>query len=95
MIIVAGHLIVDPDARKVALDDRREVVVAARAADGCHDFYLSADPVEPDRINIFERWASVEAVEVFRAGGPSDEQQQDVQRAQVVQYEIADVTALT
>lgn len=95
MIIVAGHLVVDPDTRQGTLDARCDVIVAARAAEGCHDFYLSADPIEADRINILERWESVAAVEAFRGDGPSDEQQQGITDADVAQYEIADTAPLT
>lgn len=95
MIIVAGHLTVDPDQRQAALDFRRDVIVAARSAAGCHDFHLSADPIETDRINIYERWASVDDVEAFRGSGPSDDQQQDIHGADVAQYEIAGIEPLS
>lgn len=95
MIIVAGHLIVDPETRQAAIDARREVVIAARAADGCLDFSITGDSVEPDRINIYERWENVDAVESFRGDGPGNEQQTEIRTADVAQYEIADVTSLT
>ena len=95
MIIVAGHLIVDPDTRQEAIEDRLEVMIAARAAAGCLDFSIAADPIEPDRINIYERWESADAVESFRGDGPGDEQQAAIRSADVAQYEIADMTSLT
>ena len=39
----------------------------ARAAPGCLDFAQSADQLEPDRINIFERWESDAHLEAFRS----------------------------
>ncbi|MEO2107527.1 MAG: antibiotic biosynthesis monooxygenase [Actinomycetota bacterium] len=54
MIIVAGYLVVRPDRRQAMLEQHLEVVTAARAAPGCFDFHLSADPVEPDRVNVFD-----------------------------------------
>lgn len=95
MIIVAGHLVVDPDDRSAALDARRKVIAAARSADGCLDFHLSADPLEDDRINVFERWDSVAAVEAFRGSGPDADQQQSIRGADIAQYEIASSTSLT
>lgn len=95
MIIVAGHLTVKPDQRLSMLDKQRDIIAAARAAPGCLAFHLSADPVEDDRINVFERWDSKEAVEVFRGSGPSEDQQEDILGADVVQYEISNATSLT
>ena len=59
------------------------------------DFHLSADPIEPGRINVFERWKSVEAVEAFRGSGPSEDQQAVIIEAKVLQYETAGSTSLT
>jgi hypothetical protein len=51
MVIVAGHLIVDPIRPREYLSDCVDVVRAARATDGCLDFALSADLIDPGRIN--------------------------------------------
>lgn len=95
MIIVAGYLRVRPDERESYLLGCTEVVRAARGASGCIDFHLSADPIEPDRINIFEQWETAAAVEAFRGSGPSDEQQVAVLDASVSQYQITGSTSLT
>ncbi len=95
MIIVAGQLTVDPARRHSMLAQHAEVIRAARAADGCLDFHLSADPIEPDRVNVYERWDSVAAVENFRGSGPSDTQRQDILDADVHQYEVARSASLT
>ena len=89
MIIVSGHLRVDSAGRDAYLDGCREVIFAARRAPGCLDFHLSADPLEPDRINIFEQWESAEAVEAFRGSGPSDEQAAAILDASVYQHEVS------
>jgi quinol monooxygenase YgiN len=94
MVIVSGHLRVDPAERDAYLAGCREVIVAARAAEGCLDFHLSPDPLEPDRINIYEQWASVAAVEAFRGAGPSGDQQATIRDAAVFQHEIADTQRL-
>jgi quinol monooxygenase YgiN len=94
MVIVAGWLRVDPSDRVAYLDRCREVVAGARAAPGCLDFHLSADPIEPDRINVFERWSSVEAVEAFRGAGPDGDQATAILDAEVWQHEIATSTRL-
>lgn len=93
-IIVTGWLRVDPAGRQASLDSSRSVIEAARAAPGCVDFHLSADPIEDDRINVLERWASVADVEAFRGSGPDDDQAAAILDAQVMQYEVTGATGL-
>ncbi len=95
MIIVAGFLRVDPDERTGYLQDCEGVIRAGRSAPGCIDFHLSADPLEADRVNIFEQWDSVESVAAFRGSGPSEDQQATITEANVLQHEIASTTSLT
>lgn len=95
MIIVAGFLRVDPDQRTSYLQDCEGVIRAGRSAPGCIDFHMSADPLEADRINIFEQWDSAMSVEAFRGSGPSDDQQATITEANVLQHEIASSTSLT
>jgi quinol monooxygenase YgiN len=93
-VIVAGSLSVDEHARAAYLDSCREVVRAARAAPGCLDFHLSADPLDPARINVFEHWDSLEAVEAFRGDGPPADQTAAIRHAAVVQHRVASSTPL-
>jgi quinol monooxygenase YgiN len=86
MVIVAGHLLVDADERGTYLEGCREVVAAARAADGCLDFAITADLVDARRVNVFERWESREAVEAFRGDGPSGDQQAAIRGGSVAEY---------
>ncbi|HWD24913.1 MAG TPA: antibiotic biosynthesis monooxygenase [Acidimicrobiales bacterium] len=59
MIIVAGWIEVDPKDRDLALASRREAILAAKSEQGCLDYIFSADPIEPGRIRLFERWESL------------------------------------
>ncbi len=95
MIVVAGHLTIDPSDRADYLEEAVAVVAAARRAPGCLDYAISADTVEADRINVFERWEDVESAEVFRADGPSGDQWDRIQTAEVSQYEVGSITSLT
>src|SRR3954454_8358533 len=86
MLIVAGHLVVDPEERAAYLEGCREVVELARRTDGCLDYALSADVVDPARINIFERWESLEALEAFRGEGVQGAQAAAIRAARVSEY---------
>ncbi|CAA9237621.1 MAG: Uncharacterized conserved protein [uncultured Actinomycetospora sp.] len=95
MVIVAGHITVDPAERDAYLAGCVTVVEQARAAEGCLEFAIGADLVDPGRITILERWASQEAVEAFRGSGPSDEQGAAMLSASVAEYDVAGVRSLT
>ena len=95
MVIVAGHLIVDPQQRQSYLADCASVVEQARRAPGCLDFSITADLLDPGRIAILERWESQAAVETFRGSGPTDEQGAAMLAASVAEYDVADVRSLT
>lgn len=94
MVIVAGHIVVDPQKRGDYLSGCVEVVRQARRTAGCLDFALSADLLEPGRVNIFERWESQAAVEAFRGSGPSDDQGAAIVAASVAEYDVADERSL-
>ncbi|MGO9506025.1 MAG: putative quinol monooxygenase [Mycobacterium sp.] len=89
MVIVTGHLMVEPGERDRYLADCVTVVQLARATRGCLDFAISADLLDPGRIKILERWESVAAVEAFRGAGRSDEQGAALVSAFVVEYDVA------
>src|ERR671920_363072 len=89
MVIVAGHITVEPQQREAYLAGCVCVVEQARGAAGCLDFAITADLIDPGRINIFERWASQAAVEAFRGSGPGDAQGAAIRSASVAEYDIA------
>lgn len=88
MILVAGALFVDPAGREEYLAGCRSVVEQARAAVGCLDFALSADLVDPRRINVYERWADGASLQRFRGSGPSDDQNDAIQDADVQEFHV-------
>ncbi|MFC7613699.1 putative quinol monooxygenase [Actinokineospora soli] len=69
-MIVAGSLRIAPGRRDEFVAASSPAVVQARATPGCLDFVVAADPVDPDRAVVFERWDSVDALKAFRGAGP-------------------------
>lgn len=94
MVIVAGHITVEPQQREAYLAGCVSVVEQAREAPGCLDFVIAADLIDPGRVNVFERWESQAAVEAFRGSGPSDEQGAAMLSATVAEYDVAEVRPL-
>lgn len=93
MIIIAGTIHVDADQRDRYLDAVSGVAVLARAAPGCLDFYQSPDPIDPGRINVYERWNSDDDVHAFRNSGGPELDVPPILSADVNKYRISHVEA--
>ena len=89
MLIVSGRLTLAPGTRNDFLGRSRDAMRAARAAPGCRDFVVAADPIEPDRVNVYEEWDSAESLEAFRGEGPDDALNASIIDAEVRRHEIA------
>ena len=72
MIIIAGYTRTEAEKRDGAVDAFRDMVERARAYDGCLDFSISADAVDPERVNLFECWRDQATLNAWRkvAKGP-------------------------
>ncbi len=87
-IIVAGKLMIQPGFRDAFIAQSCAAVILARAHDACADFAVSADPVDPLRVNIYEKWRSRAALDAFRAAGPQQDMFAWVASFEVSEYEI-------
>jgi quinol monooxygenase YgiN len=90
MIIVAGALTVDPVGRDAYLEGCASVIAVAREAQGCLDFSLGPDPLEPSRINVYERWDSEEDLDRFRGSGPDEGQLAALLDVEVDEYVVVE-----
>jgi heme-degrading monooxygenase HmoA len=88
MLIIAGHLIVAASDRDSYVADCAAAVVAARGAEGCLDFAVSADAVDPQRVNVFERWRTRESLAAFRGDGPEGDIASRILEINVEEYEV-------
>lgn len=67
MVIVAGVFTVDPAQREAFLEGRKERMRTSRAERGCLEYTFSADPLDPGRVLLYERWASQEDLDAHLA----------------------------
>ena len=72
MIIVSGRMKIKAGKRQSFLAASLDAIQAARKTSGCGDFIVAADPIEEDRVNIYEEWDSENALLAFRGDGPDD-----------------------
>jgi quinol monooxygenase YgiN len=70
VIIVSGTFEVDPGQRDEFLAERHERMRSSRAEAGCLEYTFSADPLDPGRVLLFERWESQAALDAHLAGPP-------------------------
>ena len=89
MIIVSGKIYVCPGARHEFLASSLEAVVQARRSPDRRDFVVEADPLEPDRVNVYEEWESEEALLTFRGDGPGEDLSSKIVRADVARHVVA------
>ncbi len=55
MLIVAGKLYLTPEHREEYLASHEDLIRRARRRPGCLDFVIAADPLQADRVNLFEQ----------------------------------------
>lgn len=88
MVIIAGHYFVDASRRDEYIEAFRDLVQRARTAPGCLDVAITADPVDPGRVNNYERWENQEAVVAFRAVADPPELDVEMRDMQMSSFRI-------
>lgn len=91
MIIVAGHLRVPATERDRYLAAVAGVADLARRTPGCYDFVQAADPIDPERINVYERWDDDASLSAFRSSGDEPVPAPDILGGDVAKYRISSV----
>ena len=89
MVIVSGHLLIAPGRREAFLAASRPAIVAARQTDGCLAFVVAPDPIEVDRVVVYEAWTTEGALEAFRGAGPEGGLFDDVVAADVKRHQVS------
>lgn len=89
MLIVSGRLYLEPRAMKKFLAASARAIALARKSPGCRDFVVAEDPIEPDRVIVYEEWESENALLTFRGGGPDSDMWSAIIRAEVFRHVIA------
>ena len=76
MVIVGGWFEVDPSERDAFVASRVDGMRRSRAERGCIEYVVAADPVDPGRVVLFERWetqADLDAHLAAARGAPRGE----------------------
>ena len=92
MVIVIGTFVVDPDRRAEFIAERHERMRTSRAEAGCLEYTFAADPLDPGRVLLTERWADQAALDAHLAApAPADAPKPAVapKEASIVVYDVA------
>jgi quinol monooxygenase YgiN len=68
MLIVAGHFEVDPADQAAFVESKVDAMKRTRAEAGCLEYAMTADPLDPTRVLLFERWADQASFDAHMAG---------------------------
>jgi quinol monooxygenase YgiN len=90
MLIVSGKIYVTKGERDTFLALSKDSIIEARRTRGCRDFVVAPDPIEPDRVNIYEEWDSADQLETFRGEGPGDQLIKLIKSADVRRHVVAE-----
>ena len=99
MIVIAGHVALDPARREPAIAAARAMMEETRKEKGCISYSFSADLEVPGCFRIFEEWESDEALRAHFASPHMARFQKavgglGVREMAVQRYEVAKVGPL-
>ena len=63
VVIVQGVFSIDPNERNRFVETSIEAMRSSRQEEGCLEYVIAADPVDPERAVLTERWESMEHLE--------------------------------
>ncbi len=87
-IIVAGKLKIKRGSRDEFIERSRKAISQARVLDACEDFSVSPDPIDENRVNIFEKWIARAPLDEFRNSDTDNDLFSLVESFDVHEYEI-------
>ena len=98
MVIITGTFTVDPAQRDAFLAQHEQGMRASRGEDGCLEYCFAADPLEPGRVILSERWrdqAALDAHLVALRSRPRPEGEQVAPTSALVDvHQVASTTKL-
>jgi len=93
MVVVGGTFQVDPDQREQFLAGRAAMMRASRAEPGNLEYAFCADPIDPSRVVLYERWATREDLDAhiaaLRTTPPTIEPNVEAIASSIIIYDIS------
>lgn len=94
MVIVGGTFEVEPSQRAQFIASRDDMTRTSRGEPGCLEYVFAADPIEPNRVVLFERWESQQALDIHLAAlraAPPQSSSDDIKpiKASIMIYDVS------
>ncbi|HWD54835.1 MAG TPA: antibiotic biosynthesis monooxygenase [Acidimicrobiales bacterium] len=67
-VIVQGVFSLDPNERDQFVEASVGAMRSSREEDGCLEYVMAADPLDPERVILSERWESMDQLNEHLAG---------------------------
>jgi quinol monooxygenase YgiN len=92
-VIVQGVFSIDPNERDRFVEASIDGMRRSRLEEGCLEYVIAADPVEPERAVLTERWASMEDLDRHlarpRDADPSGDPRPAPRSVEITVFEVA------
>jgi quinol monooxygenase YgiN len=92
-VIVQGVFSLDPDERDRFVEASVEAMRSSREEEGCLEYVMAADPLDPERAVLSERWESIDHLNHHLAqqrNAPRDPEARPVPRSvEITLFEVA------
>lgn len=92
-VILQGAFSFDPKERDRFVETRIEAMRSSRLEDGCLEYVIAADPLDPERAVLSERWESMDHLQRHLAGQKDTSQRADAApvplSAEITVFEVA------
>ena len=89
MLIIAGYVTVDATERDGFVAAHHDLLGRARQAPGCLDVAITADPLDPVRANVYERWESEDHLTAWRRIASAPDTGGSILGGHVMRYDVA------
>ena len=73
VVIVQGVFSFDPDERDRFVEMSSDAMRASRDEEGCLEYVFAADPLDPERVILSERWESMDHLQQHLARPRSED----------------------
>jgi quinol monooxygenase YgiN len=79
MVIVGGTFELEPSQRDAFLASRHNMMTTSRGEAGCLEYTFAADPIDPSRVILFERWENQAALDAHLTAVRANAQPSDTE----------------
>lgn len=93
IVIVQGVFSLDPSERDRFVEASAEGMRSSRQEDGCLEYVMAADPLDPERVILSERWESMDHLQQHlaqpRTPAPGAEPRPAPRNVEITLFEVA------